>query len=253
MSTPTHPPGSPSRWAFQFSPEDAQAIARLRLSPGIEFCRDRDSVWLRGSTPPPEDSATSRQLAALPAHARFDWLTGDFLRPAGSHIPTARLPQGPWLPAITALTPEFPVAAWPARAPTPIALHLVPSPAEAPSDLVVAQLDAFARFALSAPRLRLDRLRYAANARSEVAILGVPLPPVPGTRFHLHGQVAVPAGSSWAPPVAREVLARCLAVPPGGLAIWHANNTISRIHPESILPVSRAGIRACLDALRSPP
>lgn len=259
MTPPLPPsPGTPAdtgprRWALRFDLATEPTLARHRQVPGLEVTRTEHALWLRTRDAGSESSPTQRVLAALPARDRFLWLPDDTLRRPDRRIPEAVLPTTPWEPIARWFAIEMPAAAWPAPPPPGVAVHLVPSTEEHEARLVLVDLLELAAFVRTAPRVRLEPLRYAVNSRSQALVLGRPLPPLPGTRFGLHDGIAIPAGFTWAPAVSSAVLAECFAPPAGGLAVWLPRDGVTTLHPELWLPLTPGSLRATLSALGMDP
>jgi hypothetical protein len=233
-------------WAICLAREDAAAIGALRLAPGIEVGDAGVVVWLRGK---PGDERLEAKLAALPASARYEWLAPNQLRKIHERIPGARLPDVPWQSLDRWLQIEVPASAIPADAPRPVQLRLVRSVNERTPDLLLTTLDEVQRFAANAAQVRLARLQFAANSEGEVLVRGQPLPPLPGKRFVIRGGVAVPAGFSWTPEVGEDALARRFAVSGDALVVWNEDESVTRLHVEQFVPLSRSALRATQQAL----
>jgi hypothetical protein len=244
-------------WAIQLARQDAAALAALRLIPGVEVGEDGATIWLRSKT---ADENLSAKLAGLPALARYEWLASNQLRAMDQRIPSTQLPNLRWLPITEWLKVEAPTAALPGILDLPAAskpsedgqpatfnlqpLTLVRSSIENEPELLLTTIDEFTRFAEAAPQVRLDRLQFAANADGSVLVRGLPLPPLPGKRFALHGAVAVPAGYSWHPAVSAEVLASRFGITGDTLILWYDDGTFTRLHSEQFVPASRSALRA---------
>ena len=233
-------------WAICIALEDAASLSPLRQIAGIEVGEDGAKIWLRGKQ---GDEKLNAKLAALPARARYEWLGLNELRQIDQRIPNGRLPNLQWQPFGAWLQVQIPVAAIAGEQPNPVPLRLVRSTCEQEPDLLLADLDDLVRFAAMAARVRLERLQFAANGNGKVLVRGRPLPSVPGQRFVLHGGVAVPAGFSWEPQVAPAVLARRFAVTDGALVVWSEDQTMTRLHSEQFVPLSRSALRATKQAI----
>ena len=231
------------RWILRFDPGDASALARVRLVPGLEIAQTPEALWLRTTPEFTVSEASQRLLSSLPASARYHPLPNQALRPTDRILSHESLPNLTWIAIDQAFALVLPQPAWPAAAPQRIPLRLVPSRREIEANAAMFDGESFYAQALQAPLLRLERLRFAAADTGQVLVIGTPLPPLPGTRFSLHAGVAIPAGFTWSPHVAPEVLARCLKPPPDGLALWTPDGHLAHIHPEQILPVTRSTIR----------
>jgi hypothetical protein len=128
---------------------------------------------------------------------------------------------------------------------------LVRSSAEKEPDLLVATIQAFAEFALSAALIRLERLQFAANSNGEILSWGRPLPALPGRQFALHGRIAIPAGFTWEPRVSPEALERLFGISGDGIILWNEDGSVTRIHSEQFIPVTRSSVQATLQNLRA--
>jgi MoxR-vWA-beta-propeller ternary system domain bpX2 len=233
-------------WAICIALEDAASLAPLRQMAGVEVGEAGEAIWLRGKQ---GDEKLHAKLSALPARARYEWLNSNELRQINQRIPGGRLPTLRWQPLDAWLHVQIPIAAMAGEQPNPVPLRLVRSTHEQEPDLLLANLDEMERFASTAARVRLERLQFAANENGQVLVRGRPLPSVSGRRFVLHAGVAVPAGFSWEPHVASVVLARRFAVSDDALVIWNEDESITRLHSEQFVPLSRSALRATQQAL----
>ena len=165
------------------------------------------------------------------------------LRKIGHRIPGGSLPSLAWQPLEKWLQVEISTLALPGNPPSPVALRLVRSSREEDPELLLVDLPALAQFVAMAPLVRLARLHYAVDDSGQALVRGRPLPPLSGRRFVLHGSVAVPAGFAWEPAVGVDVLERCFGATGGALVVWNEDGTITRLHTEQFVPVSRSGLR----------
>jgi len=233
-------------WAITLATEDASALAALRLVAGIDVAETASELWLRGQ---PGDETLAAKLSGLPARARYELLAANQLRKLGQRVPSARLPDLRWQPLNTWLQLEMPVAGLPAISPSPLPLQLVRSGDECEPQLLLTTLEKFKRFTTQTAQVRLARLQFAAAPDGRVLVRGTPLPPLPGRRLVLHHGVAVPAGFAWQPAVSAEVLARCLGVSGDALVLWNEDGTITPVHGEQFIPVTRSAVRATAQAV----
>jgi hypothetical protein len=86
-----------------------------------------------------------------------------------------------------------------------------------------------------------------------VLVKGTPLPPLPGQRFVLYQGVAVPAGFAWQPAVSAEVVIQRFNVSGDALVLWNADDTITRLHQEQLIPVTRSAVRKTAERLAAIP
>lgn len=221
------------------------ALAAIRLISGIEVAETGKEIWLRGQR---GNDSLDEKLSALPANARYEWLNPDQLRRMDQRVPSGRFPPLQWQPLAAWLQVELPTAALPALEPRPVSLHLIRSTEEREPELLLTDIDAFQKFASQAAQVRLNCLQFAAADDGRVVVRGKPLPPLPGRRFVIHGGVAVPSGFAWQPAVSPEVLVRRFAVSGDALVLWNEDGTITRLHGEQFIPVSRSAVRTTKQA-----
>lgn len=220
---------------------DAAALAGLRLVPGVEVAESALELWLRGQ---PAEVSFAARLLALPAMGRYERLPPDRLRRLDERIPSRQLPSLSWQPLSTWLRAELPAAALPGNEPAVVELRLVRSAGEREPELLLTGLAEFQRFVEQAAWVRLERWRFAADASGRVLVRGTPLPPLPGKRFALNEGVAVPAGFGWSPAVSAGVVARRLGASDEALVLWNEDGTLSRLHREQFVPVTRSAVAA---------
>jgi hypothetical protein len=232
-------------WAICLARDDAASLGALRLD-AVEVAEDGAVVWLRGK---PADERVAAKLSGLPARARFEWLASGQLRRIDERIPNAQLPSVQWQSLSSWLQVKLPDSAFPAELPRAVSLRLVRSTSEREPELLLTSLEELTRFAAMAPQMRLARLQFAANAGGAVLVRGQPLPPLPGDRFVVYSGVAVPTGFTWKPEVGADVLARRLGASGDGLVLWNADGSITRLHSEQFVPLSRSALRATQLAL----
>lgn len=245
---------TPLNRVLRFDADAEATLASLRRIPDLELTRSHNALWLRGTPKSTTDrDALQRLLASLPAAARYEQCPNGRLRQTHQLIPTELLPTSDWVPIADWFQPELPVAACPATTPAAVPLQLVPSTQETESSLVLVRFQDLLAFMATAACVRFDRLRFATSADGSTVVQGLPIPPLPGTRFSLQEGVAIPAGYTWSPQVPARVLARCLAPPTGGIALWQLHGEVSLLHPEQLLPLTRAAICATAQALSPPP
>jgi hypothetical protein len=228
-------------WAIQLARHDARALAGLRLRPGIEVAEIENEVWVRGKA---ADEELTLKLSALPAQARYEWLSDNRLRRLEKLIPAGSLPVLRWEPIKAWVQIEFPTAALPIAEAVPVGLQLVRSAEEHEADLLLTNIEQWSRFALTAAKVRLERLRFAVDNGGRVLVQGNPLPPLPGKRFVVRGNVAVPAGFAWSPAVSTGVLLRLFGGAENSLVLWEEQGAITRLVAEQFVPATRAAVKA---------
>jgi hypothetical protein len=227
-------------WITRARRSRAVAAARLRCHAVLEAAVAGESIWLRGPDDPDLRAAVAR---TLPDADHFELLDDGQLRPWGRRVPTERLPGLAWRPLEEAVGVELPAALLAGHAPPPVAVRLVRTgEAREPGGLRTT-LDRWARYAVGAPRVRLERWRFAASADGRVVVLGSPLPPVAGERLVVEASVARPAGWAWSPPVDAAVLAAAYGTGPDDLVLLSPDGSAEVIPADAFTRASRSAVR----------
>lgn len=256
-------------WVIRIALADAESLAPLRLTRGIEVSEKEPFIWVRGAS---NDEKLERLVRALPAVARYQVSSGNRLRNLESRIPSETLPALNWQPVNTWLRVQMPSSPYVGKCPPPrvggyeghgglvaarpglplVSIQIARSAEERPVELLVTIVDDWREFAVTAPEIRLRQLRFAADVDGNVVIRGKPLPPLPGRQFVLHGNIAVQAGFTWDPAVTADVLSRRLGLSADALALFHEDGTFSRIEAEQFVPATRSAVRETAEAFVVP-
>jgi hypothetical protein len=226
-------------WAVCIPIDRADSIGPLRRAPGVEACELGQSVWLRGSR---RDEALEKAILALPGR-RFQVLSDGQLTPAGALVPHGRLPDGPWMPVSQWLSIDVEPAAFAARVEEKVALRLVRGGPPQESNVLLTSADAWSRYAVAAPQVRLDRWAFAMDDRGNVLVRGTPLPPLGGVRFVERNGVAAPAGWTWRPAIDASVLQKVLRLADGDLALFHTDGSWDRLAADGFVRATRSAVR----------
>lgn len=241
MPSPGSAESATAGWALTLSTTDAASLAPFRLAPGLEVAVIGTRLWLRG--PAAGDDFKDR-LRSLPARERYEWIAPGQLRRHGSRIPCDRFPDARWEPLATWLDVRLPTAALPAPLPRPVEPRIVRSSVERAADLLLTDWQEWAGWVFTAPRVRIERLRFAVDDQRRVLVWGTPLPPIRGDRYCVHESIAVPAGHEWTPAVEPGVLRRLLRIGADALVLWEADGHIIRLHREQFINASVSAVRA---------
>ncbi|MDR1010573.1 MAG: hypothetical protein LBM04_05525, partial [Opitutaceae bacterium] len=238
-------------WALCLPASAGATLGALRLLPAIEIAETtahnahdtlhaHDTLWLRGRS---RDAGLENLLAAIPATARHDWLDGDRLRPQGSLLASEKLPALTWQPLRAWMRVTLPVAALPASRPAALALSLANSHDAQTANAAFMTLPAWRDWAMAAPALRLDRLRFAVSDEGLCIILGAPPPPVRCRLFWESEGIIVPCGMAWHPRVTGKTVRKIFGVSDGTIVFWDESGA-RFLNSEMFIPASRASVRA---------
>lgn len=224
---------------LRLSAADLPSLASRRARPGWLLSAD-EGDGMRWLQCPESDSA---ETAAVPALERHTDNGNGLLIPQGKIVPAAPAPRGPWLPLADAL----PVIPSPARSPGRVlagaTVELVRTAHSRPEEALLTDTNSLARWAETAPRVRMDRLRFAAAEDGRAFVSGSPLPSLPGAPCYFMGALALPCGWEPAPHLAPAWLEKALAPPRGAVALIHPDGRVELISQESFLPLTLGAAR----------
>ena len=235
----------PQGWAVSLPRAAAAEACALRLEAGVELGEAPDAVWLRGRG---EDEGLQRRLKTLPAEDRFVWLADGRLRPEGSRLATAGMPELAWAPIATWARLETPPARLPAGLPVRAGLRLVPAHAGGASNALLLEFAVWRDWALAAPAVRLERLVFAASGGGKVLVRGTPPPAAPGRHLVEKDGVILPAGFGCEPAVSATAIRRVCDAGEGEVVLWDEDG-IRVLGRELFVPATRATVRATARAL----
>lgn len=228
-----------------FSTTDASALAPHRTRAGWTACVEDGALWLRC---PVADAA---ECAALPAVARYRCHDGARLTPLAGRVPVAPAPAGPWLPLTEMLPVQSAAPCFPGRTRQRLEVSLVRTEREQPAQAVLLPLAVLLPWVEQAPRIRLERLQFAAAADGRAFVKGTPLPQVPGAAYYFAGAMALPCGWDFAPHLWHGWVEKALAIPAGGLCLVHEDARLELIGAEGFAPLTLAAVRRTLAALNA--
>jgi hypothetical protein len=237
-------------WVVRLPRESIDQTAALWNVDGVEVCAVGDAVWLRG---PMLDEARETIVRRFPGADRFTVVGQSDLVAAGSIVPSAVVPKGPWQAYRRAVHVVFPAASFPTAA-----AKVRTSPANrasirleraatyvAPTAIVTNAAD-FLGYANGVSQIRLKRWTFAVSESNRVLVRGTPLPAVPGEQFVEFSGLLIPAGGQWIPAVDARTLRRALGINETDLALFDSNGTWRRIAAESLVAATRSAVRISL-------
>lgn len=236
-----------SGWALRMPIEFVASLGPLRLTPGLEICRDDARLWLRGAE---LGDRLALLLRELPGAERFEVLAHNELLAVGAAVPLGYLPQGPWSPLSTFLLPQIPPPQKLSSAAQRHPLQLVRDSALREPAAILTSLDLWCDYLETAPQARLSRLQFLADTKGRVFIIGKPLPALAGERFWETSGIYIAAGYSWSPAVDPGILRRALQLQASELAIWHADGQWDLALASDLVAARRGAGRATAEGLR---
>ena len=237
-------------WALQLRCTELAALAALWHVPGVTAARHGNDVWLRGEEP---DDAVRRLLPTIPCTGRYDILPDGALLVPGRRVPLGHLPQVAWQPLKSYLTVTLPPSSLPARQHARVEIRLVPSARISEPDVLLTDLEVWAQYVNSAPRIRLRGCQFAVSGDGRVLVQGTPLPPIAGTRAVARSGLVVPSGWGWVPAVEAPVLARAWGLVSGDLWLLWPGRPIERVPGDQLVAASRSAVQQTWEAMHVGP
>ncbi|QDU75589.1 hypothetical protein Pan97_26230 [Bremerella volcania] len=225
--------------------EACELLGIVRTQPSLEVCVDGDTVWIRCKDASDDLQRAFMQLPVVHSVATDD---GQLIE-RGMRVPRGYVAGGPWMPIAEWMRVTLPVAGLSGLAPKAIPLEMVRSEEFKASQLLQTDIQAWAKYAASAPRVRLDHLSFAVAEDSTVFVRGKPLPPISGRRLVVQGRVAVEAGWTWRPALAVEVLEATLAIEPGNFAVLVGDGGWTLLSEEVFVQATRSAVRSASEEL----
>lgn len=218
------------------------ALGTVRAELGLRAAAEPAAghLWLRGL---PATGPLPLALRQLPALARYDADAEGGLFPAGRPTPTGRLPPLAWQPLAAFIPLDLPTAALPGQLPAPVPVRLVPSPRPQPAAALLTSLAAFKSYADTAPAVRLAGLRFAASARGQALVLGIPLPPLPGQEYWRSADLLLPAGFDFEVSLLAELLASRLNPSAEDVLLFDETGHYEVIAAAHLHPATRSAVR----------
>src|SRR5262245_12025588 len=236
-------------WAVHLTASAAPAAAELRMEEGIEVLETDESLWLRGKSC---HERIDLMLRRLPGATRYQVRSDGQLLPERKRLPGGRLPEGSWVAIKSWAAVELPVATLAARCNQRIAIHLEPVSANDEPDILVCTLADWSDYATRAPRVRLDRLTFAASADGRAVVRGTPLPPIAGTRYYERAGVAVPCGWGWPSWLTAELVRAALNIETGAVTLFSPAGTWEEIPADQFVRTTRSAVRLTVEPANRP-
>lgn len=227
-------------WALRIDRASLPALGACRLVPGVEVAEVDGDLWLRGVDLPDSDRL---KFLALPDAVRFDIGPDGALRPEGKLLSAGVLPAAKWVTIREAVPVDLPVSAFAGVRLRPATLRSERSDVEAAANAALLSWADWSRYAVAAPRVRLDRWRFARDGGDRVLVCGTPLPPLPSAPYVEQDGVALPAGWRLVPRLPSAAVARILNLAAGDVALFASDGSWERLRGEDFAAASRAAIR----------
>ncbi len=239
-------------WAVALPIVHSASLIRLWRRTEIRVLEDRESgrLWLRGDH---HDEALDGLLRALLGAHRYRVRPDDQLVPQGRRVPQGLLPQGDWIPLREHVRLQAPESSAPPTVEDRAAFRLVRDSRPREATLMALLFDTWSTYALSAPEVRLEPLRFAVEPGGLCVLWGTPLPPIPGKLYAEADRLAVPLGWAWRPRLQPGLVRTLLELVPEELAILDPDGPAEVLEEADFVPATRASIRLTGRRLRTNP
>ncbi len=231
-------------WILVLAHKDAATVGAVRDMPGLRAAMHGEELWLRGITIAGRAELKLQQLPALQTYMLDEQ---DRLFPPGKPTPIGQLPHARWQTLQEFIPVTLPVSAMPGALPAPYPIQLAPSSTPQEGDALLTELAVWKTYAEGAPLARLQPLRFAVSESNAVLVVGTPLPPVPGREYFLRGNILLPCGYDFDPPVIASLIARKLNPQGQDLLLFDMDGQWEQIPLEYFVPCTRSAIRLTKD------
>lgn len=223
------------------SQADKTALGAVRCLPGLQAASDKECIWVRGIIPVNQPDIRIRQLPALHTY-RLDEANNLFA--PGALTPVGKLPSLTWQPLPEFIPVTLPVSAMPGKVMQRHAVKLLPSLTNTAGNALLTSLDTWKQYAETAPKARLQAIRFAASANNQVLLTGLPLPPLPGKEYVLNHGILLPVGYAFDPPRIITIIAAQLNPLQDAFLLFDTESNWESIPLQNFVTATRSGIRA---------
>ncbi|WP_343671647.1 hypothetical protein [Chitinophaga sp.] len=220
---------------------DIKALAQLRTRVDLVAAWHQHQIWVKG--------VADNAFRQLPALRSWTLDAANHLFAPGALTPDATLPELEWLPLTDFIPVSLPASGLPAIATYRHPVKLAPCATTEGSFAILTEMTILETYVATAPQIRLQHLRFAASARGQVLVAGVPLPPVPGTSYTLKDRILMPAGYDFDPPAIRPLVAEKLEESTTHFLLFHVNGQYEMIPDTSFVHVTRSAVRLTAETL----
>lgn len=232
-------------WAACLAKTALRSLGEFRQPTGVEICETEAGYWIKGRQ---YDDALELRLRALPHSDHFLVLPDGQLQRPSARVSRGYLPTGPWQPLCDWLDVALPTAGVPRFGFEPIRLQLVRSASPADPGLLLTNLESWMTFGAVAPKVRLDRCRFAVSADKSVLVRGTLLPNIPGLRFVDNEGIGVPVGWKWFPEVDASVVREILKLATDDVALLDMDGSWQQVRACDFVAATRTAIRQSVEA-----
>jgi hypothetical protein len=228
-----------TEYVLQMSVVDVEALAALRLMPGLQVAPEGSAIWLRGI---PVAQQLPKELWHLPVLHTYT-LDGNHLFLLGAKVPIAKLNDLTWTPIREYLAVIIPVSAISGETKELVQTKLAASSMVHPGDALLTDIKHWKAYADIAPMTRLKRLRYAVSETGAVLIIGAPLPPIPGREYWASGSLLLPCGYDFEIPLCASLLPPVFDATNDSVIFFDTDSSWQKIDKKHFVKTTRSAVR----------
>jgi len=244
-------------WAARVPAIALRELQALRTHNELLVCEVQGEYWIRPSlTGELVNRIDSNILPSELAAERFQVTSDGLIIPWGHRVPTGCLPAGPWAPIAQQFPVCLPDAGFPSHQIPAARLNFVRSENVIESTILEIPFILLREFTRQTSILRLKRWEFAVSHSGSALVRGTPLPTLPGQFYWEASGIIVPAGWTWTPSLAPDVLRRLLKLAPEESALFRMGSSSlkisaewERIPTDAFVQVSRSNIQATFQDL----
>jgi MoxR-vWA-beta-propeller ternary system domain bpX2 len=183
--------------------KDRDALAAIRLFPNIEVATFMAQIWLRI---PLSNEGLATEIRQLPLVETYLLDENELLYPLGGVTPVGKLMPMSWMSLPLFMPIELPVSVMPAEVSETVNTQIVASAKEQKAMALCTTSTEWLAYVITAPEVRLKRLKFAVSDANNVLIVGEPLPPIEGETYWLSNNIFMPSGYDFELPIVSELI-----------------------------------------------
>lgn len=207
-------------YLVKLSVEHKDFLGQIRHWDNLKLAVELTDIWIKNFT---ETQLNSAELLSIPFISIYV-CKDNLIFPKGSLLPLKKMPNLLWSPIERALTVEigdynhnfFGIH-------QTLLINLVPTQNEKVATILFVKCKEVDSFFQTAPKIRLDALKWCVVEENNALIFGEPMLPIKGKAFWQHGDFILPVGWELAYPILAETIEKKIN-PLGKYFIWWTSN-----------------------------
>jgi hypothetical protein len=232
--------GSSIKYYLAVSAEYKNDLARIRQWSNLKVGFDAHLIWVKDF-----DYAQihSGQVKSIPFATAF-YQKGNQLFIIESQLPERFTPSLLWTPIDRALPLKLPALNHHYfGVDERIQINLVQRDVEAEAVAMITSANVLEQYIVSAPAIRLEKMRWTILEADRVFLLGTPLLPLSGDTFWARKDLLLPSGFDFELYLLVDVIQRQVNAARDCWVIWNSDGSYSLILKENLVTLSRSSFR----------